>query len=398
MDPKPDPVTPSASKHDTSADVGSIRWAGESSSTPSTPQDNLRSKVTYYEKVWSSGAKPKASADTSDSEQSTFSIDVNAFEKRLQEERERKIHEQSPRIDIRLRATPQPSPRPFDLPVGENQIRVNIKHHIENDGNDVVDHATPTVYKQRIVTYEKISTQKSIREVNITRTRNVQSPTSSTQRIVEYTEMLGKSPSNEHVGDDSAYHSHRTRFGSGAGTPTSASVSSSNASLHQHFTTSDENVFARRTPSRERIFLERAGSEPPHSLSSAGGTPLSSGTPINVATNIVYIGNDDDRPGKSSSVSPVASGNEPIRRHFHRERHESSPDNDGISPDWYNEYQAHSFHTQSQAQPQRMDFKRSNSQYDNHIRQIRGTFFFSLTHTLFSGQFFISFDWNLIEK
>lgn len=380
MDPKKDPLTPSSSKQD-SPDVGTIRWAGESlDSTPATPtsQENLRSKVTHYEKIWSSGNTPSASGNQNDSERGTFSIDVNAFERRLQEERERRAHEQSPRIDIRLRTTPQPSPRQFDSPV-ENRIKVNIKHQIEtsdgrSDGNDVVDHAAANVHRQstRVVTYEKVLTQKSIREVNITRTK-VQSPTTPTtptQRIVEYAhaQVFAKSPSNEQItiGDDSAYHSHRaTRFGSGGGTPTSISISSSNASLHQNFT-SDENVSAHRTPSRERIFLERGGSEPTHSLSSIG----SPSSPGNITTSIVYVGNEAEA-ARQQSVSPVAGSNEFVRRHLIRERPESSSDTDGISPDWYTEYQAHSFHTQAAHNP-RMDFKRSNSQYDNHIRQIRG--------------------------
>ncbi|XP_031632357.1 nesprin-1 isoform X5 [Contarinia nasturtii] len=68
-------------------------------------------------------------------------------------------------------------------------------------------------------------------------------------------------------------------------------------------------------------------------------------------------------------VSPVTGSNENnenIHRHF--ESHRTLSENDGISSDWYNEYQTQTVQVD---RPNKMDFKRSNSQYDNHIRQIR---------------------------
>lgn len=392
MDPDEDPPT-SSSSHD---DVGTIRWADDGTAstssttttttaigTPTTPQ-RLRNKVTYYEKVWSSGQK-STTDDTDETDHSAFAIDVHAFEKRLQEERERKSHEQSPRIDVKLRSTtPQPSPRQIDLPTN---IKVNIRHHIESgdssgggdgggsgSGNSGSQYSRAereietSEYRQhhaRVLTYEKVTTQKSVRQVNITSTSKSTNVSSPLVRTVEYTEVFGKSPSQEQITttDDSAYHSHahRTRIVSSSTTTTAAtSKSSSNTSLHGNFT-SDENVTNRRTPSRERIF-ERAGSEP-HSWSSVGS---SSTTSSNVATG---TGGTSGLSHGVSPVSSVAAGNENVRRHFVRDRHDS--EGDGNSSDWYNEYRTQSFHTVTP----RMDFKRSNSQYDNHIKQIRGIHF-----------------------
>lgn len=352
--------------------------------TPTTSHQRLRNKVTYYEKVWSSGQKPSAEGGADETDRGAFAIDVNAFEKRLQEERERKSHEHSPRIDVKLRSTPQPSPRPTDLPLSSN-IHVNIRHHIETDESSPTgdahhqeqheqqeQHTPGSQHHSRVVTYEKIVSTKSVREVNISSTSSVTSPI---VRTVEYSQLYGKSPSSERIAgsggaDDSAYHSHHSRHVS-ASTPTTTvtSPSSSNTSLHGNFP-SEENVFVRHsvhqaTPTRERIFV-RAGSEPPHSWSSSG-TTTSSGSGVAKIATATTAG--------ASPVSSVAAGNsEFVRRHLHsRERHDSGGgDSDGVaSPDWYNEYRTHTFHTTT---PPRMDFKRSNSQYDNHIRQIRGIF------------------------
>lgn len=377
MDPEEDqPTVP----------VGVIRWASgdtlpsnspsASTSTTAIPSStttqptsttwHLRNKVTYYEKVWSSGQKPSEEAhDVDETDRGAFAIDVNAFEKRLQEERERKSHEQSPRIDVKLRSTPQPSPRPTDLPLSTN-IRVNIRHHIDTGESSPAScdahHVHHSQHHSRVLTYEKVVSTKSVREVNISST----SVTSPVLRTVEYTQLFGKSPSSERIADDSAYHSQRTRHVSSSTPTTVTSQSSSNTSLHGNFP-SEENVFVRhihqaqRTPSRERIFI-RAGSEPPHSWSSSGTT--SSGSNVGVAKIATGSG--------AGSVSSVAAGNnEFVRRHLTRERHDSGGgDSDGAnSPDWYNEYRTHNFHT---TPPPRMDFQRSNSQYDNHIRQIRG--------------------------
>lgn len=389
MDPAedPPPVIVHHVTHEATGGDGEPPRAG-------TPTQSLRSKVTYYEKAWSSGEKRPGDVDEVDN----FGIDVHAFEKRLKEERDRKLFEHSPRIDIKLKPTPTSSPRDIDVPTN---IKVNIKHHIETADpnnasfNENVERVIETSgeYK-RVVKYEKVITQKSMREVNISHSHSVS--TSPVVRTVEFSELYGKSPSEErNLTEDSAYHSQRTHVISRSSTRTTTSKSSSNTSLHGNFP-SEENVYSRRTPSRERIFdIE------PHSWSSSGSTSVVyiTGSPGSVGDD---HGTDHDGGGVGSSVSgehvicgsPVSSvtvSNQTMQRHLARERHTSEGESNA-SPDWYNDYQAQSFHTVTP----KMDFKRSNSQYDNHIRQIRGTknhFFY-----FFSQQFFLFFNESSSRK
>lgn len=179
---------------------------------------------------------------------------------------------------------------------------------------------------------------------------------------------LDRSSSTEQMtgAEDSAYHSHHVRVTS-SGTPTTISISSSSNSL-QHAFRSDENFYAQQTPSRERMF-ERAGSEPPPHLverfTAIDNRNIQSSLD---STRIVY---DDElmaqRQRQRQFVSPVTDGNQNVRRHF--EAHRILSPSDGISSEWYNEYQTQ---TIAVDRPPKMDFKRSNSLYDNHIRQIRG--------------------------
>lgn len=373
-----------------------------------TPTQSLRSKVTYYEKAWSSGQKRPGEVDEVDN----FGIDVHAFEKRLKEERDRKLFEHSPhRIDIKLRPTPQSSPKDIDSPL--SNIKVNIKHHIETADpnnasfNENVERVIETSgeYK-RVVKYEKVITQKSMREVNIIHSHSAS--TSPVVRTVEFSELYGKSPSEERtLTEDSAYHSHRTHVISRSSTRTTTSKSSSSTSLHGNFPSEENVVYSRRTPSRERIFdIE------PHSWSSSGSTSVvyitgnpgcvGDDTTSGVATSVIRDkAYDDDGGGngvrvRSSSIgehvicgSPVSSvtaSNQTMPRHLtpSRERHTSEGDSNASS-DWYNDYQAQSFHTVTP----KMDFKRSNSRYDNHIKEIRGTnFHISLSFLLFFFLFY----------
>lgn len=379
MDPDGDPPPIPFHSHPTSpspSPAGAVTTVTstyeEARGNAGTPTQSLRNKVTYYEKTWSSGQK--RSSDDVDEPDHAFTIDVNAFEKRLKEERERKSFEHSPRIDVRLRSTPQPSPRQINQPTS---IRVNVRHHVEQpsisgaspsaavtmstplrdsyeehvervlEGGEVKTHA-------RVLKFEKIVVKKSVREVNVTSSASTSS--SPVMRTVEFSDTMRHTPSDERIGEDSAYHSHRSRLIS-----STSSKSSSNTSLHGNFT-SDENVFSRRTPSRERLH----GNEQ-HSFVSWSNASGVGGTTITIP-----IGGAGGSSGSNSaantpiSVSSVAGGNPVNRRHLGFERHGS--ESEASSPDWYNEYRAQSFHTVAP----RMEFKRSNSQYDSHIKQIRG--------------------------
>lgn len=354
-------------------DVGSIRWP--IGSEPSTSTPSKQSRIIVHREVHSD--VPTLSPVTYGKiDRGSFSMDVNAFEKSLQEKRDRQFHEHSPIIEIRLRETSTSSPRDFASPLSSSKIDIQ---HIERGGGgahgtsvDEVDYSSPAPRKiKRVVTYEKVSKTKSIREITLPRSasENVQSPV--VQRTVDC--LIDKSSSTEQITptEDSAYHSHRIRLTS-SGTPTTISISSSSDSI-QHVFTSDENVYAPRTPSHsERIFLERAGSEPlpPHLI----GIETSSKNRSSVDSTIKQ---------QRQVVSPVTDSNEHVH-HRHLESYRTPSESEGISSDWYNEYQTQTVQVDHR-RPNKMDFKRSNSQYDNHIRQIRGIYksLFTMTHHIY---------------
>lgn len=417
-------------------DVGSIRWASNSrlsssTPTPNPPERQTQSSIRIYSEF---STEPIPESTPYDHEQGSFSMDVNAFEKSLQEKRERQMHRPSPRIEIRLRETSTTSPEPHYR--GTPLSKINI-HHIERGGGieantpveptsssyDEVDFIseTPPRKVKRVFTYEKVLKTKTVRKISHPRpeqrqhssSETIRSPT-TVHRTADY-----KSSSTERIGssagggdrsgrmsaepsvagaDDSAYHSHiipRARLAaSSVGTPTAISISSSLSSNSLPFTfQSDENVYARqRTPSRERIF-ERAGSEPPpHNVSQFSVFDDTAATNRNVQSSlgaspsaatarIVYDNEvtahrqhrhhqNHNQQQQWEFVSPVTGSNENVqRRHFHATN--ISTDGDCISPDWYNEYQTQTIAIEC---PRKMDFKRSNSQYDSHIRQIRGRY------------------------
>lgn len=353
------------SKNDSKGDdVGSIRWA--IGSEPSTSTPSKQSRIIIHREVHSD-VQSISPVNYGNTNRGSFSMDVNAFEKSLQEKRDRQFRD-SPRIEIRLRETSTSSPRDFASPSSSSKIDIQ---HVERESGgahgtsvDEVDYSSPAPRKiKRIITYEKVSKTKSIREITLP--GNVQSPV--VQRTVDC--LVDKSSSTEQITptEDSAYHSHRIRLTS-SGTPTTISISSSSDSI-QHVFTSDENVYAPRTPSRsERIFLEHAGSEPlpPHSIG------------IESSKNRSSV--DSTIKQQRQVVSPVTDGNEHVH-HRHLESYRTSSESEGISSDWYNEYQTQTVQVDHR-RPNKMDFKRSNSQYDNHIRQIRGIYesLYTMTH------------------
>lgn len=433
-------------------DVGSIRWASNSrlsssssqpppqppprpsASTPIPTERKTQSSIRIYSEFSTESPSSPYEPDHS----GRFSMDVNAFEKSLQEKRDRQMHQPSPRIEIRLRETSTSSPEPHHH--GTPLSKINI-HHIERGGGieantpiepiisssyDEVDFIseTPPRKVKRVITYEKVLKTKTYRKTShppraeqrqhSSSSETIRSPT-TVHRTADY--LVDKSSSTEHIGgvgggmssgagsgrgsadlaDDSAYHSHiipRVRLAS-SGTPTAISISPSSSNSLPYTFQSDENVYAlprQRTPSRERI-SERAGSEPPPQFPGYDDAAATAAAAAhrNVksslgSTRIVYddevtahrqqrqqhhINNNNNQQQQWHFVSPVTGSNENVhRRHFHATTSISS-DGDGISPDWYNEYQTQTIAIEC---PRKMDFKRSNSQYDNHIRQIRGRY------------------------
>lgn len=339
MDPEKDPpAVKNENDDDTENDV-----AGASSVR------RLRDKVTYYEKVWQTGTKRPLDLDEPDG----VGIDVQAFEQRLQEERKRKTHENSPKIEVRLRSTPQSSPRHFtSTHHGNSPDDESYEESIERTTESGQINENSRVFK-----FEKITLKKSVREVCVTSPpQSPSSPLTTFKTFVRTEKSLSRTPSEErHFHDDSAYHtqSHAISI---------ASKSSSITSLPgaERFS-SEENISRQQTPSREKMFdswstLEGGGSD--------GGASI-----VTIRTGNVIHGTSGGA-GAVVSVSTVAAGNQLHRLQKNSDRHTSSGECEGdtASQEWYNDYRTHSL----QSPVARMNIQRTNSQYDSHIKQIKG--------------------------
>lgn len=150
-------------------DVGSIRWASNSHLSSSTPTND--GKCQNKIRIFGEFSSPSNSTISGNMERGSFSMDVHAFEKSLQEKRDRQMHQQSPRIEIRLKETTTKTPRTHATSLSE----INI-HHIERGGGieanqspgpshsiDEVDFISEVPRKvKRVITYEKVSKTKTI--------------------------------------------------------------------------------------------------------------------------------------------------------------------------------------------------------------------------------------------
>lgn len=362
-------------KNPTRKSVGSLRWAENSQLSSPTPsnQEKCENKNVHTDEV--SIDSSLLSNDNIKDNQGQFCMDVQAFEKSLKEKRDHKFREQSPLIEIRLRETAAGSPREYDSPLSkikihhfktESDVHRNVEENLTPSTSDEVDYVQSAQRRvKRVITYEKVLKTKSIREISCpvtyTTKETIQSQSPTVQRTIDCS-IDGISSTELIAGaDDSAYHSHRVRIAS-SGTPTTISISSSSNSL-QHDFMSDENVYAQRTPSREKLVVECAGSDSPHFDGYENRSSVDSTRGV-YAEDTATV--QPERPG-NWFVSPVTGGNENVCRHF--DPCKSSVESDGISQAWYNDYKTQTFQVD---RPHKMDFKRSNSQYDNHIRQIRG--------------------------
>lgn len=222
--------------------VGSMRWADEALSNPS----NQESKVT----INTSNSILETSDDVQDN-QGLFCMNVKAFEKSLKEKRDQQLKEQSPQIKFHLRETFTCSPKEKNPSSSETSVHrkfdSNIEHSLTPGTSSTIDEVdyVPSAQRRvkRVITYEKISKTKSIRETSCPETYTtigtIESPT--VQRTLDGS-IDGISTELMAGIDDSAYYSHRIRIAS-SGTPTSISISSSSNSL-QHDFQCDENIHA----------------------------------------------------------------------------------------------------------------------------------------------------------
>lgn len=347
------------SKNSDDEDLGSIRWASDSEPLTSTSSNRKKcGEPIIHDDVQLETYASQGNPGIYD--RSSLSMDGNAFEKSLQKKCNRQLYEQIPRIEIRLRETST------TVPSDNSSLtsKINILHTESEIGGKlyIADNSTQKATQRkikRIVTYEKVLKTKSIREINVQSPVGVQ----RTQRTADF--LVNESSSTEQItpDEDSAHHSHRICLTGSSGTPTTVPISSSSNSI-QHVLMSDEKVCTQRTPSQcGSIFLERAGCEPPPHFIDIEKHKNQSFVDF---AKIVYTANAETI--KHEFVSPVTGSNENNRRHLVSNLRTSS-ESEGAGSDWYNEYQTQTVQVDC---PHKMDFRRSNSQYDNHIRQIRG--------------------------
>lgn len=308
MDPTEDPPPPNESPPNSS------QTDTPTSGTSTTRR--LRDKVNFFEKVWT-GTKRTLDNDEPDG----LHIDVTALEKRLKEEHERKKLTDSPFDSIKLRSTPQPSPKrivPTTFPV-------NLRHRFESADSET-ESFEETVQKtseegelhgqSRFTKTVRVTVRKSVKEVT------VKSPV---VKHYVYNETFSRTPSQEiNLQEDSAYQTHSYNLAGEGG-----NISHSSSITTGKFP-SDEFIVLRRTPSRERIQYDLDSSS---NFSSIGSTSMHHchGKQYHVDSSIKNTGNVE-----SSNAEALS------------------------------DYQ--SFQTMAA----KMEFVRSKSQYDSHIIEIRG--------------------------
>lgn len=330
-------MDPSKEDHDNGDPGGSSRGS---------PSKRIRDQVTYYEKVWTkAGAKP-----TADETDAGPTIDVCELESRLRAEKQRRFNEDAPKIEVvRLRSTPQHVPhRPTNV-----NVKINVRTR-PADNNGGGSPTTDDVFEEesvertieegqlrgdaRIFKYEKVTMRKSTREISISRSGSSFSD-----------DQFLRSPSTEEATvatgiDDSAYQTRSH------GAYSNLSKTSSNVSLDDQYDDVQQPMHSGRQV-QTSSFETWSSSSYQQSGNGNGGRNVR--VTASGPTTAVWV-----------NVRDVASGNSAGR---HQPRNSQSPvGEETITSD------AKSFQTMAA----RMEFVRSNSQYDSHIKQIRGDFYF----------------------
>ena len=329
-----------------------------------TMDSRLRDKVTYYEQVWSSGkgASSSSGGGGADNEAINFGIDVNAFEEKLNEERIKRIHVESPKIEVRLRSTPQPSPRHIDSQKTfyqrDNNAALGGNESYEETFEKHVD-AGEIAGQSRVYQYQKTTLRKTTREVNVSYS------TTPDVKKIKYTESRSRTPSVE---TDNVFHTSDVTSAHNLSSNTiNVTIKPSVLVTSPHVQFSHENVFSgtstRMSPLRERMFVGNIDSN-------IGGIVKKVGEGGEGAKEYTVSSSSSSSSSSGGIVSSVAGGN-PSKRHQqiseHRHGIGEGVDDSG-SLEWYNEYKTHSF----QSAAAKMNLQRSNSQYDEHIKEIRG--------------------------
>lgn len=306
---------------------------------PTQGTEGLREKVARYEKVWSSGMH---------GEDNVIRVDVKDIEKRLQEERERRFMESPSKVEfVKLRTTPHNTPgRETVSP--DSPFNVTLKHIERSFVDDEHRPDSPFSVSLRHVERERITSSE---ERVITSEERVTTSRRTPPRSIDLTaggsKISIKFDPNDEV-DFSMEPSADVRVGS-----------SGFRSMATESVITDGN---RQTPQRiSRTFI-KSPVDGSRSLTTISSPFVSHQTTKKVSS--VYVKNlqksyiEGTSASNSGSVSVSAS---------------ESSSRDDLSEEaieWYNDYRNQSFNSTMTAR----QFARTNSQYDNHIKEIRGGF------------------------
>lgn len=383
----------------------------------------LREKVSYYEQLSSPTALSRSGDGTGmcAGADGPALMDVDAFEERLREERRRRMAESSPFLDVHLRTTPKLAKSQSNDSDSASPFNVKLRHWETSRVADETFESSSssstfqrTEITQRTVTHQHTQhfvsqlhspsaevftsvseSQSSVRNDPgrwdqdarnmFTRTTSSSSSASGYQR--QHQDWVPRELSYDEV--DSGINLHqpitiRHSVANANSNPVSTVVHLvTRTDDSNHLTTTDQTadgLFTTTATMKVGADHNNATLTSTHHTIKVGGGGGHSVVTGNAANNqqhqkrlqqtLPVVPPSVARRSTSSlsstptPASPLASpgtGSTPTTASPSAE-HASS------GSDWYQDYSAHSFQTAAA----KMNFKRTNSQYDSHIRQIRG--------------------------
>lgn len=312
--------------------------------TPLQSTEGLREKVARYEKVWSRSGGMHG-------DDNVIRVDVKDIEKRLQEEKERRFAESPSKVEfVKLRTTPQNTPG-REYVAADSPFNVTLRH-IEQVSSE--EHRPDSPFNVTLRHVEKSSSEE--REISITRTVENRMYTRRTPpRSIDLT-AGGSKISIKFEGEEV------DEVDRGFESPADIRVGSSgfrNLATQSNVVIDDGN---RHTPQRiSKTFIK-----------SPTLTTISSPFQSTKKVSSVYVKNLQGGTGSvTSPVSPANPGSGIIGSVSVSASESSSRDDlSEEASEWYNDYRNQSFNSTMIAR----QFARTNSQYDNHIKEIRGGF------------------------
>lgn len=293
----------------------------ESTAPTQTSSEGLREKVARYEKVWSSGMH---------GEDNVIRVDVKDIEKRLQEERERRFTESPSKVEfVKLRTTPQSTPG-RETVSQDSPFSVTLRHIERSSGEE--EHQPDSPFNVSLRHVEK-------EEERVVYTRRT--PPRSIDLTAGGSKISIKFDPKDEV--DFTIEPADIRVGSSGfrGMATESVITDGN----------------RHTPQRiSRTFIKSPVDG--RSLTTISSPFVPQQTTKKVSS--VYVKNLQKSylEGTSGSEGVSVSASESSSRDDLSEE----------ASEWYNEYRNQSFNSTMTAR----QFTRTNSQYDNHIKEIRG--------------------------